>query len=131
MHSLKVRAVQIQQKSILQKIYNQWEDFLKTMEAFSDEKEAEYLKQLITDHHLIETYNKNLPYFYTPSEDVQILMATDTPCHIVFHFIIQRLSELHIIREFIYTTQQCLVIVWMEDYFKLSKNLKAKLKRYW
>lgn len=131
MHDLQIKAIGIKKNHVLQKVYDQWENFNKTLDAFSDQEEAEYLKQLIIDHKLITTYNKNLPYFHTPSYDIQVLIATDTPCHIVFYFIINRLSELHIIREFTYTTKDVVVIVWVEDFFKLSKNLKSKLKRNW
>ena len=131
MHSLEIKAIQIKENNVLQKIYDQWENFNKTLDAFSEQKQADYLKELVIEHQLITTYNKNLPYFHTPSYDVQVLMATGTPCHIIFYSIIAKLSELNVIREFYYTTKEVVVIVWVEDYFKLSKNLKSKLKRNW
>lgn len=128
MHDLEIKAIKIRENHALQKIYDQWDNFNKTLDAFSDEQKADYLKGLVIDNELVSTYNKNLPYFHTPSYEVQVLMATDTPCHIIFYYIIQSLVDLGVIRERFYTTKKHVVIIWTEDFPKLSKNLKAKLK---
>lgn len=129
MHDLKVKAVRIKQNHILQKIFTQLDEFNKVLEAFNDNEEIDFLKQLVIEHKLLSNFNKNLPHFYTPSQDVQILMVTNTPCHIVFNTIIKRLIELNCIVEYFYTTKELIVITWSEDYPKLSKNLKSKLRK--
>ena len=130
-HHLHIQASNSKAAQKLKAIYSQWDAFLKTMSAFSEEQEAEFLKSFILDNKLIETFDKRLPYFHTPCKDIAALYLIDDAALYVFEWLLKRLSELHIIRKFWYTTTNEVIILWVEDHKKLSKNLKSKIKRIW
>ena len=131
MHSLIIRAQASQTTKVLQKLLDQWDDFLKTLDAFSDDDEAEFITNFIIEHHLLEPFNANITILKLPSEDVRVLFTIDHPTAKVFYYLTTRLTQLGYCKLFLYQfrshQEPQLVLVWQQDVENISKRLNDKL----
>ena len=131
MHSLIIRAQNSEVTKVLQKLLDQWNDFLKTLDAFNDKEEADFIECFLIERKLLEPFNANLIILNLPSEYVQILFTIDHPTTKVFYHLTTRLAQLGRCKLFLYQfrnhQEPQIVLVWNKDLKKLSKRLKDKL----
>ena len=134
-HSQTIRAINSKTTKVLKGILNQWDDFLKTMSAFTREQEKDFLKDLVITHELIKPYDLRMDYMLIPSEDVIAIVTTNNETSIVFMYIINRLEELNAFRRYEYqfpsTKEKVWVFVWIKDIPKFQKHLKYLKKKNW
>ncbi len=131
MHSLIIRAQQSDKTRVLQKLLDQWDDFLKTLEGFTDIEEAEFIKSFLIEQKLLEGFNTNIELLKLPVEDIRILFSIDHPTARVYFFLVNRLAELGFCRLYLYQfrshQEPQMVLVWKEDLKLVSKRIKQKL----
>lgn len=131
-HHFYINILEAPQTKVLNKILDQWDDFVKTLDGFSVDKQKAYLKDLFISKKLVEPVAHNVPLLWKRSYEVQHLHTIEHDAFFVMEYMELRLIKLGGMIPYVYSTlnkEPRIVLIFEGDFEVLSKRVKKNLRR--